>query len=125
MTQKEIDYFKNKLEKEKSLIEEELRTVGAANPRNPGEWMPTSNDMDIDKADENELADKMGELEDNRGILTSLESQLKDVSDALGKIPKGTYGICEVSGAPIERERLEANPAARTSLGHMKETLKK
>ena len=27
--------------------------------------------MDIDKADENELADKMGELEDNRGILTS------------------------------------------------------
>jgi RNA polymerase-binding transcription factor DksA len=76
--------------------------------------------MDIDRADDNELADKMEELGDNKGILDSLEKQLKDINSALEKITKGTYGICEVSGEPIERERLIANPAARTSMKHMK-----
>src|SRR5665213_1768453 len=104
MTKKETEYFKQKLVKEKALIVEELKTVGSANPKNPKEWSPTSNDMDIDRADENELADKMEELEDNGGILVSLEKQLKDVDDALDKIEKGTYGICEASGEEIEKE---------------------
>jgi RNA polymerase-binding transcription factor DksA len=76
--------------------------------------------MDIDTADENEVADKMGELEDNTSIMNQLDKQLNEVNAALEKIDKGTYGICEISGEPIERERLEANPSARTSLKHMK-----
>jgi RNA polymerase-binding transcription factor DksA len=119
MNKKDTDYFKNKLEKEKALIEEEIKTVGSVDPNNPKEFSATSNDMDIDKADDNELADKLEELSDNKGILDSLERQLKDVRDALDKITKGKYGICEISGEPIERERLEANPAARTSIKHM------
>jgi RNA polymerase-binding transcription factor DksA len=122
MNKKDTEYFKNKLEKEKALILEELKTVGKMDPNNPKDWLATSNDMDIDRADENELADKMEELEDNKGILGSLEKQFNEVNDALGKIEKGTYGVCEISGEPIERERLEANPAARTSIKHMKET---
>lgn len=124
MTKKEIGYFKEKLEKERALVTDELGTVGRVDPTNPKDWLATSNDKDIDKADENELADKMEELEDNKGIVNSLEKQLKDVNDALEKIGKGTYGICELSGEPIERERLEANPAARTSMKHMRETAK-
>jgi len=124
MNKKDITYFKDRLEKEKTVILGELGTVGQVDPSNPKDWMATSNDKDIDKADENELADKMEELEDNKGIVNSLEKQLKDVNDALEKIKKGTYGICEISGEPIERERLEANPAARTAIGHMRETAK-
>jgi RNA polymerase-binding transcription factor DksA len=122
MNKKDTEHFKKLLEKEKTLIEEELKTVGRVDPANPKEWLPTSNDMDIDRADENELADKLEELEDNTGILGSLEKQLKDVTDALEKIEKGRYGICEISGKQIERERLEANPAARTSMEAMKIT---
>jgi len=122
MNKKDTEYFKNRLEKEKTLIETEIKTVGSSDPDNPKDFSATSNDMDIDKADENELADKLGELGDNKGILDSLEKQLMDINSALEKIRKGTYGICEVSGEPIERERLEANPAARTSIKHMQST---
>ena len=120
MNKKDTEYLKNRLEKEKALVEEEIKTVGSSDPNNPKDFSATSNDMDIDRADENELADKMEELEDNKGILDSLEKQLKDINDALEKIGKGTYGACEISGEPIEHERLEANPAARTSMKHMK-----
>jgi RNA polymerase-binding transcription factor DksA len=121
MNKKDIEYFKKRLEKEKTLVEEEVKTVGSSDPNNPKDFSATSNDMDIDRADENELSDKMEELEDNKGILDSLEKQLKDINSALEKIAGGTYGICEISGEPIERERLEANPAARTCMKHVKE----
>ena len=124
MNKKDTEFFKKKLEKEKAIVENEIKTVGSSDPGNPQDFSATSNDMDIDKADENELADKLGELNDNKGILDSLEKQLRDIDDALGKIQKGTYGICEISGEQIERERLEANPAARTSMKQMKVDLK-
>ena len=60
------------------------------------------------------------ELGSNKSILDSLEKQLKEINNALEKIGKGTYGICEISGEPIERDRLEANPAARTAKKYMK-----
>jgi RNA polymerase-binding transcription factor DksA len=120
MNKKDTEYFKKKLEKEKALIEEELATVGAVNPKNPKEWSATSNDMDIDRADENELADKLEELEDNEGIGGSLEKQLAEVNGSLEKITKGAYGKCEVCGESIERERLEANPSAPTCMKDMK-----
>ena len=83
--------------------------------------MPVNHEADsVDQVQR--LADKLGELGDNKGILDSLEKQLMDINSALEKIRKGTYGICEVSGEPIERERLEANPAARTSIKHMQST---
>ena len=37
---------------------------------------------------------------------------------ALQKIKAGAYGVCEISGEPIEVERLAANPAARTTLAN-------
>jgi RNA polymerase-binding transcription factor DksA len=38
-----------------------------------------------------------------------------EVEEALMRIRRGTYGICELTGKPIERERLEAMPWARFS----------
>ncbi len=120
MNTKDTQYFKGKLEKEKKLLEEELATVGHKNPNNPMGWEATSGNMQVDTADENEVADKMEELEDNENILQQLEKQLEDVDLALEKIEKGTFGICEIGGDPIEKARLEAVPSARTCKGHMK-----
>jgi DnaK suppressor protein len=122
MNKKDLEYFKTKLEKERGLLEEEMKTVGMKDPSNPGGWSATSNDKDIDSADDNEVADKMEELEENNAILSQLEKQYKEVTDSLKRITDGVYGICEISGDPIERERLEANPSARTSMKHMNET---
>ena len=39
--------------------------------------------------------------------------KLYEIDEALGRIEIGTYGICEMSGKKIMRERLEAIPFAR------------
>jgi len=40
---------------------------------------------------------------------------LYEISEALRRIERGTYGICEITGEPIEAERLSAIPWARYS----------
>jgi len=44
------------------------------------------------------------------------QATLAEVLDALHRIELGTYSICEITGEPIEAERLEAIPWARYSL---------
>ncbi|NOY79044.1 MAG: TraR/DksA family transcriptional regulator [Calditrichaeota bacterium] len=44
---------------------------------------------------------------------SGLAKELEDIKDALIKIEKGTYGICERCGQEINQERLEAIPTAR------------
>lgn len=41
---------------------------------------------------------------------------LGEVEDALNRIENGTYGICEGTGKPISKARLEAQPWARYSI---------
>lgn len=43
---------------------------------------------------------------------------LRELNDALAKIQNGTYGICEGTGLPISKPRLEAQPWARYSIEH-------
>lgn len=113
------DFFKQKLIEEKEKLEAELATVGRINPDNPADWEPVPVDPGDRESDPNSKADHIEEYENNTAILKQLEIQLQDVNDALEKIEKGTYGVCEVSGKPIEEGRLNANPAARTCVEHM------
>lgn len=123
MNKKDTLHFKEKLEKEKKLLEEELSTVAKVNPDNPEHWDATPGSIEVDAADDNEVADKMEELEENEAIIEQLEPQLKEVNAALVRIETGTYGTCEVSGEAIEVDRLEANPSARTCIAHMNDKL--
>ena len=47
------------------------------------------------------------------GLMDSERKILAEIADALGRIDKGVYGICEGTGKPIAKARLEANPWAR------------
>ena len=118
MNKKDLDLFKKKLLEEKATLEQELGGIAQKDSSSPGGWEATTGNMEVDSADENEVADKLEELDDNIGIAHQLEKQLTDVKAALEKIDSDTYGICEVCKKPIEKERLEANPAARISLKH-------
>ena len=53
------------------------------------------------------------EREKDESIVERLDAELADVERALAKLDDGTYGICEACGRPIERDRLDAYPAAR------------
>ncbi len=45
-----------------------------------------------------------------------VEATLEQVGRALAKFDNGTYGLCEICGARIDRARLEALPHARYCL---------
>ena len=47
------------------------------------------------------------------GLMDSERKLLKKIDDALGRIEQGTYGICEGTGKPIPKARLEAQPWAK------------
>ena len=47
------------------------------------------------------------------GLMDSERKILAEIADALGRIDEGSYGICEGTGKPIARARLEANLWAR------------
>lgn len=114
-----IEHFKEKLLAELSRLEGELETIGRKNPSNPGDWEAKEGEMNTDTAEDAEVAEGIEQYENNSAILKQLEIQYNDVKDALAKIDLGTYGICEKSGLPIEEDRLEANPAARTTKAEM------
>jgi RNA polymerase-binding transcription factor DksA len=120
-TKPNTEHFKKLLEKELATLETELKSVGHVNPDNPKDWEPSSGEVDVNATDAADIADNIESYESNTAVLKQLETQYNDVKRALDKIAKGTYGICEISGDPIENERLEANPAARTNLAHKDE----
>jgi DnaK suppressor protein len=56
------------------------------------------------------------EHEKNVSILEQVNAQLSDIDAAFERLDKGTYGICEACGRPIEPARLEERPFARFCL---------
>ena len=50
------------------------------------------------------------------GLVDSERKLLVEIHDALERIQDGTYGICEGTGKPISKPRLEASPWARYSI---------
>ncbi len=56
------------------------------------------------------------ELEKDLSILEQLENELSELQAALARVDDGTYGVDEVTGEPIDPERLEAFPTARTNV---------
>jgi DnaK suppressor protein len=56
------------------------------------------------------------EQEFTLGLMEKDRKLLRDLNDALAKIQNGTYGICEGTGKPITKARLEAQPWARYSI---------
>lgn len=45
-------------------------------------------------------------------VARNLGAKLRDVERALAKLDEATYGVCDVCGEPIARDRLEAIPWA-------------
>lgn len=110
--------FKEKLDIEKKGLEEELGQIAIFNTET-NIWEATPDQDMMGEIDDNDAADRFEDFEERSAMVTTLQARLNDINIALGKIENGTFGICEVSGEPIEMDRLEANPAARTNKAHM------
>jgi DnaK suppressor protein len=53
-------------------------------------------------------------------LLDSERKMLRDIIEALQKVDEGVYGICEVTGRGISKDRLEARPWARYCIEYAK-----
>lgn len=115
--------YKNALETELKQLTEEMNNLGVKNPDVKGDWIERADDLDTVSADLNDVADRTEEYDERRATLATLEGRHNNIKRALKKIEEGKYGICEVSGEPIEEDRLDANPAARTCKAHINEIL--
>ena len=54
-------------------------------------------------------------------LVSSEQDALNEIEEAIQRMKDGTYGICEVSGKAINKERLAAVPFARYSIEGQKE----
>lgn len=118
LSKEKIEYFKKRLEEEKVKLEKGLGYLGTKNPVVPDDWEAKLNDLEIETADKNVLADVYEEREQRVAIQDKLEEGLKFVNEALAKIKSGVYGICENCGEEIDEKRLKAYPSAKNCVKH-------
>jgi RNA polymerase-binding protein DksA len=64
------------------------------------------------------------EQEFTLGLVEKDRNLLREINHALAKIQNGTYGICEGTGNPIGKPRLEAQPWARFSIEYARQVEK-
>ncbi len=77
---------------------------------------------EVDLEFDQEFADRgqvAGEQEENHALADVLRSELSQVEQALSRMDEGSYGSCEVCGADIGAERLEALPHTGRCIAHV------
>ena len=112
LSEAQLEQLRAALDAEQVDIEEQLAAHGK---KVGGDWQGTPAGFEAETdSDPEDVADRMEELTTNVPLVEELESRLKDVKDAIKKMGKKQYGICEKTGQEIPFDRLEANPAART-----------
>ena len=110
--------IKNKLEKERDILLEELRDMGKLNS-DSGEWEATPEGLDFPESDQNDMADRFEDFEARSSMIKTLAPRLNNILKALKEINRESFGECEVCKKDIEMTRLEVNPAARTCKNHL------
>ena len=103
LSEEKLAAFKAQLVEERDRLAHQLVEL-------EGDGEDAAPSFDENFADSGQVAAEQGE---NRLLADALREQLADVEHALAKFDQGTYGICEASGQPIPKERLEAIPWAR------------
>ena len=103
---------KNKLEERKTKLEQDLRKFAKKDPNIKGNWETKFPDFGIRTADSSEQTDQIEEYEATLSVEYTLETKLKEIEQALGRIKKDTYGTCQKCGKKVKIERLKAYPEA-------------
>lgn len=113
LDQKTIDELKNQLLQEKEELESNLSKIARPVDKAEGDYETTFDTLGEDRDDN---ATEVDMYSDTLPVETTLEKRLQDILDALERIEKGTYGVCENCHKEIDIERLKANPSARTCI---------
>jgi DnaK suppressor protein len=105
MNERQLEYFKEKLQKWKEDILRESRE--------------TVTHLQLETENHPDLADRASSETDRALELRTRDRQRKliaKIDEALRRIDEGAYGYCEETGEPIGLARLEARPIATLSV---------
>ncbi len=132
MNKRLLQKLKAKLEREKTIIEEQLNRFAKKDEKLKGDWDTRFPHWDGEAggAGLEKAADEVEEYEARLPVEYSLELKLKNIDLALEKIrtspsartlntshfKKGKYGMCEKCGKKIAEQRLKIYPEARICL---------
>ena len=105
MNPKQVEYFRQKLEKMRADLRQELGTIPSPEAGDPGR-----------EGDQTDHASAESEREFEIQNRERVRRLLRQTERALAKLENGTYGYCEDTGEPIGLKRLMAQPATSLSL---------
>src|SRR6267378_8259926 len=106
LTREDLDHFRQRLESERDAIKSRM----AERSRDSQETVREESGVGDSGDDATRLNDLEVEADEDEVDLVTLAQ----IDRALGRIEDGTYGVSELSGKPIPKERLEAVPYATT-----------
>jgi DnaK suppressor protein len=114
MDKRTLSEFREILTKERQRLLRDVERNDKAIRHADGE-----SDSGAGRAHSNHLADQgsdEAEYETKLLLSASQKEYLREIDEALLRIEDGTYGICEITGEPINLDRLRALPTARLSV---------
>ncbi len=114
LTPADIEKFREILLKKRQELVGDLDTMND-NAKSQTQASGDASSMPIHMAD---IGSDNYEQEMTMGFLENEHSLLKEIDEALGRIAKGTYGICLATGKPIGKARLKLKPWAKYCIEH-------
>jgi DnaK suppressor protein len=111
LSKQDLQYFRN------LLLEKRREIIGDVGSMESEAFKGDSNlsNMPIHMAD---VGTDNFEQEFTLGLIESERQILRDIQEALVRIDNGTFGICQGTGKPIPRVRLEAVPWAKYTIDY-------
>jgi len=110
---KTLEELKSQLLREKEELEKNISKIARPIDKEEGDYKTNFDDIGSDRDDN---ATEVDQYSDNLSVENTLEKRLQDIIDAIERMEKGTYGICNNCQKEIDIERLKANPAATTCI---------
>jgi DnaK suppressor protein len=110
ITPRELELFRDTLLAKRREIVGDMSSMEREALRNTGSNL---SNLPLHMAD---MGTDNYEQEFTLGLMEKDRKLLRDLNDGLAKIQNGTFGICEGTGKPISKARLEAQPWARYSI---------
>jgi DnaK suppressor protein len=108
----EAAYIERK-QRQLAKLRDELRSTGGIAESDEDN---TNSQLDLQAREYEDDAQKLDTLEREGNLVARDVARLAQVERALKKIDEGSYGLSDVSGHPIPKERLDAIPEAINTL---------
>jgi DnaK suppressor protein len=119
MNKKTAEELRQKLEKEKTALEEQLKKFATKDQQLEGDWDTRFPKLDNNVSGSASLEAAASEVEEYSTLLPqehSMEIKLQNINMALEKIEKDKYGVCEKCQREIPLERLNVSPESKFCL---------